>query len=146
MTPPKNKCTAITAKGTPCKAWSIHDSNPPRCAPHSGITGAPKGNSNALTHGFYQRHFKPAELNALFDTAADVSLIQEAVLLRVLLRRLSGYLLDPEIPLNKVTSIGPLIISGARALAYVEKQLPDPNAIDWDATLDRLAEELDWDI
>jgi len=28
----------------------------------------------------------------------------------------------------------------------VQKQLPDPNAIDWDAALDRLGAELDWDL
>ena len=142
----KIKCTAVTAKGKPCKAWAIQDSNPPRCAPHSGITGAPKGNSNAVTHGFYQRHFTPAEINNLFDSAANVSLIQEAVLLRVLLRRLAEYLGDRDLPLKDFKSIAPLIISGTRALAYVEKHLPDPDAIDWDATLDQLAKDLDWDI
>ena len=146
MTPKKIKCTAVTAKGTPCKAWAIHDSNPPRCAPHSGITGAPEGNNNADKHGYYKKQVKPAEINALFDSAADVSLIQEAVLLCVLLRRLAEYLGDRDLPFNEFKSVAPLIISGTRALAYIEKHLPDPDAIDWDATLDQLAKDLDWDI
>ena len=29
------QCTATTLKGTPCKAWAIPDSDPPRCAAHS---------------------------------------------------------------------------------------------------------------
>ena len=28
----------------------------------------------------------------------------------------------------------------------IQKHLPDPDAIDWDATLDKLAVELDWDL
>ena len=44
----------VTAAGNPCKNYAITDSIPPRCAPHSGLTGPPKGNTNALKHGFYR--------------------------------------------------------------------------------------------
>ena len=146
MTSPITKCTAVTAKGKPCKAWAIHHSDPPRCAPHSGLVGAPTGNSNAVTHGYYQRRVTPEERASLFETGADVTLTQEAVLLRVLLHRLTDYLVDGDLPLEKIRSIAPLIISCTRALGYLQDRLPDPDAIDWNATLDELAEEWGWDI
>jgi hypothetical protein len=52
----KQKCTATTSTGQPCKAWAVHNTDAPRCAPHGGgkrPLGAPAGNTNALTHGFY---------------------------------------------------------------------------------------------
>lgn len=51
------KCTETTRKGTACKAWAVPGTNPPRCASHGGAKarpGAPKGNTNAVTHGFYR--------------------------------------------------------------------------------------------
>jgi hypothetical protein len=58
------RCTAISANGRPCRAWAVHGSHPPRCAPHGGgrtPTGAPHGNQNARTHGFYAAADKPDE-------------------------------------------------------------------------------------
>jgi hypothetical protein len=140
------KCTAITASGKPCKAWAIRDSAPPRCAPHSGLTGAPKGNTNAVTHGYYRKRIKPEEIDALYDSAGDLDITHEAVLLRVLLHRLAGYLNDPDLPLEKIKSIAPLIVSTSRALGYLQKLMPDPHTIDWDAALDELGKEWGWDL
>lgn len=142
----KIKCTAITAAGKPCKGSAITDSIPPRCAPHSGITGAPKGNTNAVTHGFYQKSVTEEEVSAIFTGAENVTLVQEAVLIRVVLRRLMNYMIDKDTPPEKITAIAPLIFAGSRALAFVEKHLPDPNALDWDAALDQLGEEWGWDL
>ncbi len=72
MSTPNTKCTAVTAKGQPCKAWAIHQSDPPRCAPHSGITGPPRGNSNAVTHGIYAKNYTAEEL-AFLDDSTDWS-------------------------------------------------------------------------
>ena len=140
------KCTAHTAAGDPCSAWAINGSEPPRCSAHSGRTGAPKGNTNAVTHGYYRKSVKPEELLTLYDSADGIDLTHEAILLRVLLHRLSSFLNDPELPLEKVKSIAPLIVSASRALGYLQKQLPDPNAVDWDAALDQLGEEWGWDL
>jgi len=52
----KTQCEATTRAGTSCKAWAVPDSDPPRCAAHGGASappGAPLGNQNARTHGFY---------------------------------------------------------------------------------------------
>ena len=49
------RCTATTQSGRPCRAWAMHDTDPPRCAIHAGraVGGAPPGNRNAVTHGYY---------------------------------------------------------------------------------------------
>ena len=55
--PPRGRrCTARTATGRLCRAWAVRTSDPPRCAAHGGgraPVGAPPGNHNARTHGFY---------------------------------------------------------------------------------------------
>jgi hypothetical protein len=38
---PAVRCTAMTAIGTPCKAWAVRGSDPPRCAAHGGGQAAP---------------------------------------------------------------------------------------------------------
>ena len=51
-----HRCSASRADGSPCRAWAVHGTAPPRCAPHGGgsaSVGAPTGNQNALKHGFY---------------------------------------------------------------------------------------------
>lgn len=51
-------CTATCADGSPCRAWAVRGSDPPRCSPHGGgrrPVGAPKGNQNARSHGFFAR-------------------------------------------------------------------------------------------
>jgi hypothetical protein len=57
------RCTATCDDGSPCRAWAVRGSEPPRCAPHGGgraPTGAPPGNQNARTHGFYAANPGPA--------------------------------------------------------------------------------------
>jgi hypothetical protein len=34
--PMKQRCTAITVAGIPCRAWAVAGSDPPRCAQHGG--------------------------------------------------------------------------------------------------------------
>jgi hypothetical protein len=49
-------CTATKRDGTPCQAWAVRGTDPPLCAAHGGGSapvGAPVGNQNAVTHGFY---------------------------------------------------------------------------------------------
>ncbi len=47
--------------------------------------GAPKGNLNALKHGFYSRLFRPSEVDDIREDSA--SLEHEITLLRVMIRR-----------------------------------------------------------
>lgn len=58
------RCTSLTAAGDPCKAWAARGTDPPTCAIHAGLTvgaGAPIGNQNRRTHGFYSTN--PAAVN-----------------------------------------------------------------------------------
>ncbi len=58
----KRRCTATCADGSPCRAWAVRTSDPPRCAPHGGgraRVGAPARNQNAVTHGFYASKSPP---------------------------------------------------------------------------------------
>ena len=146
MTAPKINCTATNAKGQPCSAWVMHQSDPPLCSAHAGLTGSREGNTNAVTHGYYQRRIDRDEVTSLFSKAENVALTQEAILIRVVLHRLAEYVVSGDLPPEKLAAIAPLIFTGSRALAFLQKHLPDPNAIDWNATLDELAEGLDWDI
>jgi len=146
MSVPKIKCSATNANDRPCSAFAMHDSDPPLCAAHAGLTGAPIGNTNAVTHGYYQRRVTQEEVASLFTSAEEVALTQEAVLIRVVLHRLAKYLISEDLPIEKVTAIAPLIFTGSRALATLQKHLPDPNAIDMNAVLDELGQKWDWDI
>ncbi len=37
----KRHCTATKRDGTPCRAWAVRDSDPPRCVAHRGQRAAP---------------------------------------------------------------------------------------------------------
>jgi hypothetical protein len=49
------RCTTTCANGSPCQAWAVRGSDPPRCSAHSNHPnwGAPPGNQRALKHGYY---------------------------------------------------------------------------------------------
>jgi glucans biosynthesis protein len=49
------RCGARTRAGTPCRSPAVAGKN--RCRMHGGAkgSGAPKGNNNALKHGFYSK-------------------------------------------------------------------------------------------
>ena len=60
------KCTALTSAGHPCQAWAVKTSHPPRCSAHRGgerPVGAPEGNTNAQTHGFYSTDPESVTIN-----------------------------------------------------------------------------------
>ena len=78
--------------------------------------GAPKGNKNALKHGFYSRHFRQAELQDLdVLTDASTSLLSEIAALRVAARRMSEALYTNQIEGEAIDWISVL---NALGLAY----------------------------
>ena len=80
------RCAAICADGSPCRAWAVRGTQPPRCAPHGGgraPVGAPSGNQNARSHGYYARRDVLSEGWTLETFIADVAARQEGI---------SGYL------------------------------------------------------
>lgn len=52
------RCGAKTRSGAPCQSPAVAGKE--RCRMHGGAcgSGAPKGNSNALKHGYYSRESK----------------------------------------------------------------------------------------
>ena len=139
-----------------CKAWAIRDSDPPLCAPHTkGLLGAPLGNRNALTHGFYATTLSPDDLKELDEDVFEDTLDDEVLLLRLALCRLQRMVLtgmtpdpDPQ-PLNVqdyARFIG-LTFQGINTLSRllrVRQELPDNSPFEefinlW---LDGLSEEL----
>ena len=96
MTPPSSsrRCEHQTADG-PCKAWAIRGSDPPRCSAHAGRNagaGAPPGNQNRRTHGFYASALLPEELADLVACSGDMTLDDEIAIARVTLRRILALL------------------------------------------------------
>lgn len=77
----KTRCTATTRKGNPCRAWSVPNTQPPRCAAHGGAQkppGAPVGNRNATTHGLYASNTTPHALT-ISDIISDLAAKQETL-------------------------------------------------------------------
>jgi hypothetical protein len=78
-------CGALTRGGTPCKRAPVEGKA--RCKLHGGLsTGAPKGNGNAVKHGFYSDALLPEE-RVLYERAEVGSLDDEIKLARVKLHR-----------------------------------------------------------
>ena len=75
------RCTAITARGKPCKAWALADTDPPRCSAHQEPIAPANGS-------FYAAALKPEELADLLTYADDLTLDDEIACARVVLRRL----------------------------------------------------------
>ncbi len=61
------RCCARTRNGAPCQAPAVTGKK--RCRMHGGAagSGAPKGNTNALKHGYYSRAAREMrrEINAI---------------------------------------------------------------------------------
>lgn len=129
---PHTTCTAQTKAGQPCRAFALPGSD--LCAAHSGRkgkAGAPLGNSNARTHGFYDTELTDQELADLVIHAANSTLDDEIALARVALRRLMNYLdKKRELPPNEMAAIAPHVFGGARSVARL---LRDRRALSGDA-------------
>ena len=72
----KTHCPATNKDGTPCRAFAVRGSDPPLCSSHGGgraPVGAPAGNQNARTHGFYVDVIAPLpDPEHVPDSIADV--------------------------------------------------------------------------
>ena len=64
------RCEARRVDGKRCRAWAVRSSDPPRCASHSGLTGAPAGNRNAQRHGGYSQPLD--EIRNISDAVEDL--------------------------------------------------------------------------
>lgn len=100
--PNKTRCTGVTASGSPCRNYAMPDSS--RCRSHRDrelgprAVGAPKGNRNAVTHGFYSQYLTQDDLLAM-ATATGGDLLDEVAFTRVMIGKLAamvGHSMDGE--------------------------------------------------
>ena len=96
----KQRCTALTAAGRPCQAWAVRGTDPPRCAAHGGI--------------------EPSDEDAYDPRAAREALEQEIYAVRRLLWMLLDHLdEDPELGLQELTLIAPMMLDTTRTVAQL---------------------------
>ena len=69
------RCSELTKAGEPCRAFAVRGTQ--RCAAHSRDVGAPVGNQNRLTHGFYVRPSPSGKLKNLDGVIDDLIFRQE---------------------------------------------------------------------
>lgn len=72
------KCIAQTQAGQKCKGWAVGDSE--RCRVHRDEKprpGAPKGNQNAKTHGFYSQGQSPETIDDVYTGLAKKQALLE---------------------------------------------------------------------
>ena len=135
-----------------CRAWAVRDSDPPLCAAHipDSLGGAPLGNRNALTHGFYASTLHPDDLATIDQGVTDASLDGEILIIRVALRRLQHMILTGATPGPNSRRLGAgdyarfigLTFQGANTLSRllrVRNELPDNP---WDKIMDQVLDEL----
>jgi len=131
---PSRRCSHITRKGQPCRAWAMHGTDPPVCSVHAGLAGAPPGNQYGRTHGFYSTVLEPDELADLVVYADDLSLDDEIAAARVGLRRVLSALTaakdDGPASRQAYGHLAGLVFEGARTVARL---LRDQRAISGDA-------------
>jgi hypothetical protein len=144
--PDKTRCS------TPgCRAWAVRGSDPPLCSPHRGSAGAPPGNQNRRTHGFYATVLHPEELADLADYAGGTTVDAEIAIVRVALRRILGMLLtgvtpgsDPRpLDANDYARLSGLAFQGASAVSRLLRTRHDLGGDQNDAFFGSLGQALD---
>ena len=134
--PDKRRCTHTTARGQPCRAYAVRDSDPPTCATHGRLTvgaGAPQHNQNRRTHGFYSRALAPDEIDDLIFYADDLSLDDEIACARVSLRRILTALNELDNGRNQPQAFARYIALALQATRTIARLLRDNRAISGEA-------------
>lgn len=140
------RCSATKRDGTPCRAWAVKGSDPPLCGAHGGGArppGAPAGNQNAESHGFYTHTTSPPPTATITEIVRDLADKQ---------RRLSQYIderLDDNATPNELAA---LLALHAQTASRLGRLLRDQRALSGDAAdgmaaaiakaLDELSNEL----
>lgn len=88
---------------------------------HPGKRGAPRGNTNAVKHGYYSRLFKPLEANDLEAILRD-GLEDEIAMLRVITRRVFELTDNEENIENSIKTLSALGMAATRLARLLEAQ------------------------
>lgn len=148
------RCSSTTKSGEQCQAFAVRGSAPPRCSAHLGRNrgaGAPAGNQNRRTHGFYGRYYSADELDALAEYAADDSLDSEIGVVRVALLRSLRVLEDDGADPALVAALVPLVYAGGRTVARLLRDRKLLSGDDQASVMRELADALEelgaeWDV
>lgn len=141
-----SRCSATTKSGEQCQAFAVRGSAPPRCSAHLGRNrgaGAPAGNQNRRTHGFYGRYYSADELDALAEYVADDSLDSEIGVVRVALRRALKVLQDEDADPALVAALTPLVFAGGRTVARLLRDRRLLSGQDADTIMREMADALE---
>lgn len=141
-----SQCTAMTKVGRQCTAFAVHGSEPPLCSVHlhrNDGAGAPAGNQNRRTHGFYGRYYSAEELAALEEYVADGSLDSEIGVVRVCLRRALRVLEDDGADPGLVVAVLPLVFAGGRTVARLLRDRRLLSGEDADTVMREVADALE---
>jgi hypothetical protein len=152
--PSARRCSALNPDGRPCRAWAVHDSYPPLCSAHGGYNvgaGAPAGNQNRRTHGFYATAFDPGEVAAALDPDGFFHLDGEIACARIALRRVLAYLASDDLSPLDYVKVASLAFQGVRTVARLlrdNKALGGQASSELQAAIDSALDELgaEWGI
>lgn len=142
----KRTCSATTKAGQPCKAWSLHDADPPLCSSHAGRAkgGAPAGNDNRRTHGFYIQAYTLDELRDLLHLTQEPGILEEIAAARIALRRTLNYLqTNPELTPDDFRALINLVFIGASTVARLARTQHLIGGEDQDNLLQAIAQAMD---
>ena len=122
--PDRRRCSGTTAAGKECRAWALGDSDPPLCSAHAGRNhgaGAPAGNQNRTTHGFYSTVLSRQELADLLEHKGISTLEGEIACARIALRRVLAHLAKTGADLSHLEQarFASLAFVGARTIAHL---------------------------
>lgn len=120
------RCSAITKAGEPCRAYAVRGSQ--LCAAHSRNVGAPKGNQNRRTHGFYS---SASNLKSIDDVVGDLMAKQE---------QLSAYIVERSEDIDSEEFVKLLALSAQNA-SRLGRLMRDQRALSGD-TADGLLQAL----
>ena len=112
------RCSAVTKAGEPCRAWAVRGSE--LCAAHSRSVGAPVGNQNRVTHGFYS----VIKLSGIDDVVDDLMQKQE---------QLSAYIAEHAADLESDDLVKLLALSAQNA-SRLGRLLRDKRMLSGDTT------------
>lgn len=147
------RCQARRADGKRCRAWAVRGSHEALCQAHGGRKPAPE-----QAHSVYGSIFTAEESQEVAHFTEDLSLEDEIVLNRVLLRRLVRYIDDGgELTPDQLATLSGRVFRGTRivsdqmlkllALREKEKGQGDDRIPPWMAhALDALGEKWNLDL
>lgn len=139
------RCEGTTKAGGRCSAFAVRGSDPPRCSAHLGRNvgaGAPVGNQNNRTHGFYSRFYSAAEIEDLGGDV-DQSLDSEIKVVRVALRRALRVLEDDAADPALVAALVPLVFAGGRTVARLLRDRKLLSGEDGETVMREMSDALD---